>query len=60
MVDPSTSRSEQVVFVVAIKKKITDKTAREVMRDKYKRPIPVKGFKGQEEPLKALTKFMIR
>ena len=60
MFDPYTSRSARVVCLEAIKQKMVDKTARQVMRDKYMGPIRVEIFKRQENLLKSATKFMVK
>ena len=46
--------------VAAIKTKMTDKTAKEVMKAKYKGPIRVKKYKVKEEIFKAMTNLIVR
>ena len=55
IVDPYTSRSAQVAGAAAIKTKMTEKNAREVIRAKYKSPIQLKNRKGQEVIFKSIT-----
>ena len=43
-----------------MKKKLTEETAIEVMRAKYKGPIRVKKCKGQEDIFKAMTNLMVK
>ena len=60
MVDPYISNSTQGACVAATKTKMTDKTAKEVMKAKYKGPIQVKKYKGQEEIFKAMINLIVR
>ena len=58
--EPYNSRSAQVACDASIKHKMTEKTAREFMRARQKRPIWWVNCKGQENIIKSANKFMVK
>ena len=58
MVDPSTSRSSQVMCMSAIKTKMIEKIAREVMKGKYNSPIWINNFRLKKETIECNEKLI--